>query len=53
LMAYLQSDWDNAQQLCEHIDDSVLGMKELKQSIASQLEEARGFDDLLDQMKNF
>jgi hypothetical protein len=53
LMAYLQSDWDNAQQLCEHIDDSVLGMKELKQSIASQLEEARDFDDLLDQMKNF
>jgi hypothetical protein len=53
LMAYLQSDWDNAQQLCEHIDDSVLGMKELKQSIASQLQEASDFDDLLDQMKNF
>lgn len=53
LMAYLQSDWEKARQLCSHLDGSVPGIKELKQSIDSQLQEARDFDDLLDQMRDF
>lgn len=53
LMAYLQSDWNKAQQLCEQADDSVLGVTELKQAIALRLQEASDFDDLLDQMRNF
>ncbi|PKG76240.1 hypothetical protein CXF86_01805 [Shewanella sp. GutCb] len=53
LMAYLQKDWKKASELCSHLDESVLGIKELKQSIDSQLQEACDFDDLLDQMRNF
>ena len=53
LIAYLQQDWEKAYELCNHLDDSVLGIRELKQSIDSQLQEASDFDDLLDQMKQF
>ncbi|WP_139326914.1 hypothetical protein [Shewanella sp. UCD-KL21] len=51
LMAYLQRDFIKAKQLCEYLDDSVLGIKALKQSIEIELQQANEFDDLLDQMK--
>ncbi|MGS0724562.1 hypothetical protein ACVBKF_00115 [Shewanella sp. 0m-11] len=53
LKAYLQSNWEEALRLSDYLDDSVQGIKELRQAIEAQLREARDFDDLLDQMKNF